>query len=250
MNVRSVLCFGLICAALCQSAPAEAQRLTGRVLEEGRESPVQGAAVILITGGGERRTETTSDSLGRFALGLPNEPNFFLQVVRLGYETARTPLISTASADAADIEVLVRPLPLPLPGIEVSVERRAERFLGLLGYTPETLGQRWIDREDIAAMRLPGLPKDLIRRQGIPGLWVAEQDPVKGRPFLCVTLRQRRKCALTVLNGAVINPEAAYWIDPRDLEAVAVLTPTEATTLYGTQATGGAVLMWTRTGGR
>lgn len=146
---------------------------------------------------------------------------------------------------------MVWPISLPLQGFDVSVEREAERFLGQFGHTPQTLDERWIDRERIEAMGMPGLPKDLIRRQNVAGLWVTEVNAYENpRPALCVTFQRGRGCALTVLNGSVISPQAAYWIDPNTLESVAILRPPDATTFYGTRAAGGAVLMWTRTGGR
>lgn len=44
----------------------------------------------------------------------------------------------------------------------------------------------------------------------------------------------------------MITRETAYSIPAESLEAIAVLTPEEATTIYGTGADGGAVLLFSR----
>lgn len=113
------------------------------------------------------------------------------------------------------------------------------------GHTPETLRNRWINRAEIERMMTPGLPRDIIRRQNIAGVWVEELGP------LCLKFSRRtRKCALTVLDGMVVPAQVAYDLDTRDIEAIAILTPIDAATFYGTQAGGGAVLIWTRLGAR
>jgi hypothetical protein len=53
-----------------------------------------------------------------------------------------------------------------------------------------------------------------------------------------------------VLNGVVIDPVEANQMDPEAIEAIAVLSPMDATTLYGTVGGSGAVLIWTRRGSR
>lgn len=242
-------CIVLAYATLC--SPAASQTIHGRLLEEQRDVPIEGAVVSLIDVDGEVRASSISDSLGRFTLSPPEAGEYHVRAIRLGYELSRTPLLALSAEGTADLDLLMRPEPVGLEGLEVSVERLAERYLGPLGHTPESLGQRWIDREDIDKMTLPGLPEDVIRWQGIAGVWVFDFDPGQLGARLCVQFTRRRigdSCALTVLNGAVINSQAAYHLDPYSLEAIAILEPIDAVTLYGTAAHGGAVLMWTREG--
>jgi hypothetical protein len=52
------------------------------------------------------------------------------------------------------------------------------------------------------------------------------------------------------LNGVVIDPVEINQIDPAMIESIAVLSPVDAATLYGTRGGNGAVLVWLRTGGR
>jgi hypothetical protein len=58
-----------------------------------------------------------------------------------------------------------------------------------------------------------------------------------------------RRCALVVLNGSLISRERAIMIDPESIEAMAILVPREAATLYGSMGGVGAVLIWTKRGG-
>jgi len=45
-----------------------------------------------------------------------------------------------------------------------------------------------------------------------------------------------------------VPPESAFGVVATDVEAIAILTPTDATNFYGTQGGGGAVKIWTRAG--
>lgn len=242
----------LVCILLTFSfAPwyAAAQTLRGRVLEDGGDVPVAGATISLLDGHGERRTIVISDSLGRFTLAPPEPGEYFVHAQRIGYAPTVSVLFEFGMDGSVPFEILMRPLPVGLAGLEVSVDRRAEEMLRPLGLSPETLRNRWIDRATIEKMGMPGGPKDLLRWQNIVGLWVVEPPPLRP-PSLCVTFRRGRGCALVLLNGVPVPLGEAYWLDPHTFEAVAVLTPAEATTLYGTRAAGGAVVIWSRVGGR
>lgn len=236
-------------AAVAWPGHVASQTLTGRVVEQGRGAAVSGVTVSLLDEAGERRAFSTSDSLGRFSLTPPEAGNYVVEASGIGYHPTRSPLFALVTDGVAPVEIEVQPAPVALENLEVSVEREARRLLGPMGLTPSELGKRWIDRDDIDRMMIPGLVKDLIRLQNIPGLEVLESELSQGGK-LCVVLRQRGECALMLLNGVPISVVEAYHLDPRSLEAVAVLKPVEATTFYGTGATGGAVLMWTNAGRR
>jgi hypothetical protein len=240
---------GLLAALLPPSA-VRAQTLQGQVLEDGRDLPVPGALVVLLDRDGDRKAETISDSVGRFLLTPTEAGTYVVEAVRLGFERTRSPLFDMKTEGSVPFEILLTPAPLGLPGLEVTVETEAERMLRSFGQSQASLGNRWVDREEIDEMVTPGLAKDIIRWQNIAGIWIVEYDDSPLGGPLCVIFRRReRTCALTVLDGAVVDPLTAGSIDTRDLEAIAILEPVDATTFYGTQAGGGAVLMWTRRGG-
>jgi Carboxypeptidase regulatory-like domain len=229
---------------------AAAQTLSGRVLEEGRDVPVAGAMISLVDRNGKQRAGATSDSVGRFVLTPPEPGEYVVQAVRLGYEPTRSPLFAMAVEGSVPFEIMMKPSPIGLEGFEVTVEREAEVLLRNFGHTPATLGNRWIGREDIDRMPLPVGPLEVIRWRAIPGV-VVDEGFTPGTASLCVTFvrRSRSGCALILLNGVPISPFEAQAINPDHIEAIAILTPVDATTFYGTQAGGGAVLMWTRQGG-
>lgn len=233
--------------ALC-ARPVSAQRLTGRVLEEGREAPLPGVAVSLLNKAGSRRVGVITDSTGSFALDVPQPGEYLIEAVLYGYETTRSPLLALGPSQSAPLEVLLKPSPIGLAGLEVSVEREADELLRNLGQSPTTLGRRWISRADIEKMPLPIGPLEVVRWRAIPGVFVRESF-TPGTASLCVVFARRRGCAPVYLNGVQTRPDIAQAMNPGDLEAIAILTPIEATTFFGTEAGNGAVLLWTRRGG-
>jgi len=251
--VRSGAWVALFQAVIAQVAAG--QTLTGTVLEDGRFIPVSGVFVSLIDRGGDRVTSVTTDSLGHFGLAVPIPGEYVLEAVRLGYVTTRSPLLSLGGAAATPIDVILVPDPVGLEGFEVTVSREAESFLRNFGQSPETLRQRWIGRKDIEDLPFSTGPRELIRWRGIAGLSVVEGSSVVGPDAqLCVTFRRGRtasgndRCAMVLLNGVPISRVEAQNVNPDDLEAVAILTPVEASTFYGGDGGGGIVLMWTRRG--
>lgn len=241
--------------ALAATAPAAAQTLTGRVLEDGRDAPVSGALVSLLDRDGKNRAQTTADSLGRFTLAPPKAGEYIVEAARLGYETTRSPLLAMKADGTFPLELMMTPLPIGLEGLEVSVESEAEQLLRNYGQTPASLGDRWITHDDIDEMPLPVGPLEAIRNRHIAGVFVDECASIV-MCGLCVTFQRAvtmagaNPCALTVLNGIHISKVDAQAINPYDLEAIVILKPTDAATIYGEAGGGGAVLMWTKTGGR
>lgn len=245
----------LILAAVFKPPNATAQTLVGQVLEEGREIPVVGVAISLVDGNGDLSATTMSDSLGGFILAPPEPGEYVVEAARLGYEITRSPLLSLALEGSVPFEIMMQPAPIGLEGFEVSVERRAEVLLQTIGHTPATLGARWIDREDIERMPVPIGPLEVIRWRGLPGVWIDESRDI-GTARLCVSFLRAKafvgslRCALILLNGSIISELEAQAINPDHIEAIAILTPVDASTFYGTMGGGGAVLIWTRSEGR
>ena len=62
--------------------------------------------------------------------------------------------------------------------------------------------------------------------------------------YLARSIKQR--CALTVLDGIPVPPDVTESMDPKDLEAIIVLNPVEATLRFETVRGGGAALLFTR----
>lgn len=229
--------------------PSAAQTVVGRLLEEVRERPVPGASVSLVRADGTAVVEAVTDSLGRFVLVPDRAGEYTVVAVHTGYETGRSPLLALGTEGSVTLDMLVRPAPVPLPGLEVEVEREWRDLLQTLGLTPESLGDRWVDRETIDRIAMPGTAFHVLDRQGIAGVRIPRRVPA------CATFARARtgggndRCALVIVNGVATPRESAAGIDGREIEAIALLRPFEAVPLYGTVAGGGAVLIWTRRGG-
>lgn len=229
-------------------AAASAQTVSGTVVDPTTAGPVAEAAVSLLEPSGEPRAQTVTDSLGRFALEVEAGQRFSLEVSRLGYLPTRSMLLEIGEGPSPPLTIELEPEPVALRGLEVEVEREAEEFLGLLGHTPESLGERWISHEEIMAMPLSVGPFMVIDRRRIPGIRMDHRSPGE----LCVLMRGRSRpgaCALVILNGVPINRVDAQAVRPSDLAGIALLPPVDATTFYGTRAVNGVVVMWTRRGG-
>lgn len=244
--------------ALGVAAPASAQTLVGRVLDQVTERPISGAMVSLIARDGARRAGALSDDDGRFTLAPPQAGEFFLLAEGFGYTGTRSPLLALDVEGTAPIELMLVPEPIGLEGLDVSVEELAAAELSSFGISPRQLGNRWIDHERIEAIPVKLDMGSIVERTAVAGTQVlrpANLTPGSDDIGLCISFARGRRasgqgrCALIVLDGIAIPGPQALDIDPESIESMALLEPTEATIYYGTLGSGGAVLVWTRRGG-
>lgn len=230
----------------------------GMVRSEDGGAPLVRASVWVLAVTGDTVASALADTAGVFEVSVPPGVGYRVVASGDGYLREASPLFTLEGAESLDLdfELLRDPgdLVMAIEGLVVEVEARnravARRLLGLYGQTPASLGRRWIDRATLDALPSSGEtdPGVAIQWQGMAGVWV-DQAAKRGRnPVLCVQEGPRR-CAMVVLNGVKIDPGAALMLDFRELEAIAVLSPQDATTFFGTEAGGGAVLLWTRQGG-
>jgi hypothetical protein len=240
----------LALTGLLPASPATAQVVSGRVLEDGTNRPVDGALVSLVDTRGDTKVQTLADAAGRFSIAPKKAGDYIIQAERIGYETMRSPLFAMTPEGAVEMDLVMELQPIGLEGFEVTTESEAVTLLRSIGHTPDELGARWIDRAKIEKVRTALRPTDVIKWQAIPGVRVRVYSGSAVLEPLCVeSLRFGHPgCALTVLNGVVVDPVEVNQLDPGIIEAMAVLSPADAATLYGTQGGNGAVLIWTRTG--
>lgn len=259
METRGVCGTLLAGALLVALVPgASGQTVEGRVLDQASERPVGGAIVAMVDEDGEERTRTLADSIGQFRIQPPEAGNFYLVAERFGYFETRSPLIAFRTEGHAALELMMVPEPVGLEGLEISVEDRAEQQLGLLGLTPAQLGNRWIDRNQIDAIAVKRDMGVILERTAQAGIQVLRTENLtmgSDDIGLCISQQRARtgdgrgRCSLIVLDGVPLSGVQAKALDPSAIESIAILDPVQATTLYGTLAGGGAVLVWTRRGG-
>ncbi len=247
--VRGCIVAPVLLAFVLFAEVASAQVISGRVIEEASSVAIPGALVALLGADGSVHSRTLSDSTGHFTIAPSAAGEFYLESARFGYVRTRSPLLALSTAGVAQLDLVMTPEPIGLEGLQVSVDDEAEQLLEQFGHTPRSLGDRWISRSAIEAMPLPLGPREVIKGQRVSGVWV---DETNGGPFddFCLRFSRRlRQCALVVLNGVPFPSDHVQTIRPEEIESIAILTPIDATTFYGTQAGGGAVLIWTRRGG-
>jgi hypothetical protein len=232
--------------------------LRGTTVDDALGVPVAGTVIRLLDRDDVEWVQTVTDSLGRFVIAPPEPGDYFIEAVRFGYVRTRSPLLALSGEGTADLELLMTASPIGLEGLEVTVEAEAEEFLGHLNLNPASLGNRWFDAGAIEAIAVKRDVGSVLEWKGPPGVRVIRPEnlaPGSDDLGLCVSqIRGRRgaglgTCSLVVLDGQVINNELALYIDPATVEAMALLTPRDATTFFGELGYAGALLIWTRRGG-
>lgn len=248
-------------ALLALPSPTSAQVLAGRVVDELRETPVAGAALQLLNRRGEIRAEVEADADGRFILPAPEPGEYIVLVTRLGYRTTRFPLLDLSEERTHRVDFVLQPLPVGLEGFEVTVDvvAKAEKDLELAGISPRDLGRRWISPEDVEAIEIKRDVGTVLEWQGIGGMRVIRPEnlvPGSDDLGMCVSMVRGRtaggmgRCALPVIDGVPVTNDYLLNLDPLNVEAMAVLQPLEAVILYGKRGEAGAVMVWTKRGGR
>jgi hypothetical protein len=149
-------------AALACSTPLTAQTILGRVLDASNDRPVSLAAVHLMDGGRNTIVVAMADSLGRYALTLPDSGSYLLVAQRFGYHDMESPLLSLSDARDYTLDLELRPEPLGLGEITVTVRNeQAIRWLTReFGINPSGLfGFRILQGERLATAKAKGRSK-------------------------------------------------------------------------------------------
>ena len=102
--------------------PLTAQRIQGRVLEDGGGGPVAGAMVRLVTDAGPTGSGWLTGIDGRFRLQAPTGGTYDLRVERIGFATVVIAGVSVADNGIASVEVTVETEPITLEGLRVETE--------------------------------------------------------------------------------------------------------------------------------
>lgn len=242
------------------SPGAEARAIVrGTVRADGEGPALAGARIWILSVTGDTVGRARADSTGVFHLSVPPGVGYRAVASAEGYLREASSAFILDGAESLDVTFQLIPdrdvLTMKIEGIVVEVEARnravAKRLLRQFGQNEITMGRRWIGVATLDSMPSTGEadPGVAIQRQGVPGVWVDEAAKHGKNALLCV--RQKpRECSLIILNGIQVDLQTALLIDYRELEGIAVLRPEDATTFFGTQGGGGAVVLWTRGSGR
>ena len=141
------------------AAHAEAQQLRGRVLDSSNGQPVQMAAVWLLDRDRETVVMAMADSVGRYALTVPDSGEYFIAAERFGYFETESPLLAISGNRDYDLDLELRPEPIRVEGVGVTV--RNERVIDWLrlefGVNPvQFFGFRVLQGERLQEAKLRG----------------------------------------------------------------------------------------------
>jgi hypothetical protein len=237
----------LVLGAAPAAPPAVAQDLTGRVLEEGTDTPVPMAGVYLLDRRGRVVRRTLADGLGRFSLEVPRTADYYLRVEGFGYRTLTSLLLRIPEDRAYELDLEVRPEPVMIDPLEVTVRNdvAVRQVRRLLGSNPAALGGKVLLGRELD--RLKRQDRDLVyllRYANLPGVTVGT-----GSYGTCV--QTRGACARVYFDGVQIPRSAVDTVDPYALGAVVLLDASEAGVLFGTAddrsgSAGATLLLFTR----
>lgn len=159
---------------LGSAAPsAEAQTLTGRVLDASNEEPVSLAGIYLVDRERDPVATAMADSAGRYVLLAPSGGEYILLVQRFGYVDVESPLFAIEDGGGYALDFELRPEPLGLNAITVTV--RNEELIDWLrlemGVNPASVfGFRVLQGSRLAEAKLKGKdkPTETLRWLYIP----------------------------------------------------------------------------------
>ncbi|MCH7564820.1 MAG: carboxypeptidase regulatory-like domain-containing protein [Gemmatimonadetes bacterium] len=227
---------------------ANAQILSGSILEDVSGLPIAGAAVRLLDAEERDQGVVISDDQGRFSVRLPAPGTYRLAVSRVGYAPARSGLFRVEPDHDVSVDVFLTVQPVSLDSLLVVTKPRVSQLERVGFYRRKRSGFGYfIEREE-------------IERSGA----ILAADIFYWVPFArVVTVRSHeydvtlRGCLPTiVIDGYTVraqgkNAEVGRWNDlvhPNYIEAIEVyLGPAGAPVQYGgLRGKCGAILIWTQ----
>ncbi|MDR0541364.1 MAG: SusC/RagA family TonB-linked outer membrane protein [Dysgonamonadaceae bacterium] len=221
------------------SAIAQSRQIKGTITDSDDGSALPGAVIYAVNA---KSIGATADIDGNYALDIGAAKSVQLRVSCLGYETQTI----SVSESLNIYNIRLKPEQNVLDEIVVTAAgiTRARREQGYSG-TKITSGE-------LTAGKSPAVAGGLTAK--IPGLQVnAISSGVN--PNYRLVLRGNRSItgenqALVVLDGAVVENAILGNINPQDIEDIQVLNGAAGATLYGSEASNGALIITTRRGTR
>lgn len=247
------------------TAPAEAQTITGTLMEVETDRPISLGLVIMMTESGDSITSTVTDGQGRFSVESEEPGSFLLVASAFGFKETAAGVFELGEDAEMDVEFRIAAAPMPIEGILVSLQRPVlEHNLVRNGFVRRlTRGQgRFITPADIerSAARTAA---DLLRPiQGVHITNVGGNlNAFQGDMVRMVS--QNDYCAPTIyLDGARLSPSMTSTtpldqiVPLQSIDAIEVYRrPSEIPIEYGMTAAGttmgrgpcGVLVIWTKT---
>jgi TonB-linked SusC/RagA family outer membrane protein len=251
---RIVPFFGLLVAASFAAHPLHSQQLgtiRGRVVVEGANRPLGAATVSVV---GTQIGAQTNDN-GEFRLkNVPAGPRQ-VRVQRLGFSALTSP-VTVVAGEVATIDFTIREAPVSLEQVVVTATgdvRRKEISNSMATISAETLEDAPIaNAQQAIAAQTPGVT--VLGNSGQPGaggvirLRGNNSISQSNNPIIYVD-------GVRIYSGDTpVAPNARQVMNPfndiraEDIERIEVMKGASATTLYGTEASGGVIQIFTKRG--
>lgn len=227
---------------------AEAQTLKGRVLDGISQRPIENVTVSLVHPDGTVLTETTAGEDGSFSMEVPGAGDYFVRAERTRYHTLWDGVFEFQEEGLLEVSLFLRPRPVEVEGLEVEVERTAQKRRRLRS-------QGFYERAAAGFGRFIG-PEKLEERQyfffsdilrGIPGI-IYTGDSVRFRGY-----GLEPTCAPNIyIDGARTFADAPIeaLVQPEDVVGVEVYRRVAETPMQwgGLNGSCGSLVIWTKTG--
>lgn len=222
------------------SGQEEGARVTGRVLDQERSRPVEGALVELR--GTEHRALT--DSVGIVRLMGVEPGTYAISVEHLSIRGVRLDALEVPHSGDVEFSILINADAIELEPIVVSVMARRGRSWRGRGGSASV-----VTRQEIEASSRRGDNLGTILERHVTGITTSLKATGSSSP--CVEFRGDAVVChppLVVVDGARISSPAEYldMTPPQQVESMEVLPSAEASSRYGTGSARGVVRIETR----
>ena len=212
--------------ALSVTMSAQTHNVTGKVTDSSTGEPVIGAGVLLSTGGG-----TVTDYDGNYVISVPE--NAVITFSSLGYQS-----VTREVGNQTVINIELAPDDLLLNEVVVlgyTTQKKQELTSSVVSMSGEKL--RDVATNDVGNM-LQGKVAGVVVMNG------------SGRPGESADIRIRGTGSITAGAGPlyVVDGVAGGSFNPNDIETITVLKDASATALYGAAASGGVIVVTTKSG--
>ncbi len=204
--------------------------ISGRVTNNKGE-PLQGVSVLIA--GTKKGTTTNID--GRYVLTVPNAENIVLEISNVGFQTKTVNV-------GKQIEINIT-LEEAIAGLDQVV---------VVGYGTQRKVSLTNAVSQVSGVELTKRPVSNVQQalQGLdPGVTVLDQGGVPGRSN--ATIRVRGVTTLNNNNALIIVDgieQSLAEINPEDIESISILKDAASTSIYGSRAANGVVLVTTKRG--
>lgn len=204
----------MVLALLLCAAPAAAQTLDGRAVEQETRRPVAAAFVVMMDSAGRLVAAAWADSAGAFSVAAPGPGTFALKVQHAGLRRTVTRGVPLDAGQTVAVEVRMAPR---ATGPESRIARQDTTGRPLDDRTSQAVPEEPVERPNARRRReartAPAAPQRRPTRRGITGRLLddATGQPVPGARIQLLNAREQRvSSALTDAAGAFhFAPSAA-----------------------------------------